>query len=108
MQVPSNPKVIIGQIHSYTGKSKPLVKLQSFKSRIEALVKISPKAGKDQQLTFPGNDLSSDVAYQIKLQDSSAFDQRQQCYANVDHLGKRCRLGEPDFLFQSWRLPARQ
>jgi hypothetical protein len=69
MQVPSNSKVIIGQIHGYGEKSKPLIKLQYFKGRIEALVKISPTKGKDQKLTFAGGDLDTELAYQIKLQD---------------------------------------
>ncbi|WP_372720007.1 polysaccharide lyase family 7 protein [Novipirellula sp.] len=69
MQVPSNSKVIIGQIHSYTGKTKPLIKLQYFKGRVEALVKVSPNAGKDKKLTFSGGDLNSEIAYQIKLHD---------------------------------------
>ncbi len=67
--VPSNPKVIIGQIHSYSGKSKPLIKLQYYMGRIEALVKVSPTAGKDRKLTFPDVGLNSEIAYQIKLQD---------------------------------------
>ncbi len=69
MEVPSTGKVIIGQIHSYTGKSKPLVKLQYYKGRVEALVKMSPNAGKDRKLTFPEVGLSGDIAYQIKLRD---------------------------------------
>jgi hypothetical protein len=69
LQVPSNPKVIIGQIHSYSGKSKPLIKLQYYKGRIEALVKVSPTAGKDRKLTFPEVGLNNDIAYQIKVQD---------------------------------------
>jgi hypothetical protein len=69
MEVPSNPKVVIGQIHSYSGKAKPLIKLQYFKGRIEALVKASPTAGSDRKLTFPAVGLNSDIAYQIKLQD---------------------------------------
>ncbi|TWU45603.1 Alginate lyase precursor [Novipirellula aureliae] len=68
-QVPSNPKVIIGQIHSYTGMSKPLIKLQYVKGRIEALIKESPTKDKDQKQIFAGGDLNTDIAYQIKLQD---------------------------------------
>jgi len=69
LEVPSNPKVVIGQIHSYTGKSKPLVKLQYYKGRIEALVKESPTKGKDKKLTFPDVDLSSDINWTIRLKD---------------------------------------
>lgn len=69
MEVPSNPKVVIGQIHSDSGKSKPLIKLQYYKGRIEALVKVSPEAGKDRKLTFPQVGLNGDIAYQIQLED---------------------------------------
>jgi hypothetical protein len=68
-QVSSSQKVIIGQIHSYSGKAKPLLKLQFFKNRIEALVKESPTKGKDIKLTFPDVGLDKDFDYQIKLQD---------------------------------------
>jgi hypothetical protein len=67
LQVPSNPKVIIGQIHSFTGKSKPLVKLQYFKGRIEALVKMSPVDGNDKKLTFPDVGLNHEFTWKIKL-----------------------------------------
>lgn len=69
LQVPSNPKVVIGQIHSASGKKKPLIKLQFFKGRIEALVKSSPTKGKDIKLTWPDIGLNSDVDYEIKVQD---------------------------------------
>ncbi len=68
-QVPSSQKVIIGQIHSYSGKAKPLIKLQFFKNRIEALVKESPTKGKDIKFTFPEVGFDKDFDYQIKLQD---------------------------------------
>lgn len=68
-QVPSSQKVIIGQIHGYSGKAKPLIKLQFFKGRVEALVKESPTKGKDLTLTFPGIGLDKDFDYEIKLQD---------------------------------------
>ncbi len=69
LEVPSNPKVVIGQIHSYSGKAKPLVKLQYYKGRVEALVKVSPAAGEDRKLTFPDVPANSDIAYQIKVED---------------------------------------
>lgn len=52
LQVPSYSKVVIGQIHGYSGEARPLVKLQHFKGRIEALVKLSPHGGRDRKLTF--------------------------------------------------------
>ena len=69
LQIPSDPKVVIGQIHSYTGKSKPLVKLQYYKGRIEALVKESPTKGKDKKLTFPDVDPGSDIDWTIRLKE---------------------------------------
>lgn len=68
-EVPSNPKLVIGQIHSYSEKAKPLVKLQYYKGRIEALVKSSPTKGKDIKLVWPEVGLGNDFTYQIKLQD---------------------------------------
>lgn len=67
--VPSSQKVIIGQIHSYSGKARPLIKLQFFKGRVEALVKKSPKEGRDLKLIFPDVGLGKDFNYQIKLED---------------------------------------
>ncbi len=69
IEVPSSRKVIIGQIHSYSGKARPLIKLQFYKGRIEALVKSSPARGRDIKLTFPDVGLDKDFDYQIKLQD---------------------------------------
>lgn len=69
LKVPSNPKVVIGQIHSDTGESKPLVKLQYYKGRIEALVKVSPVKGKDKKLTFADVKLDNEIAWKIKLTD---------------------------------------
>jgi|688.fasta_scaffold135699_3 hypothetical protein len=68
-EVPSSQKVIIGQIHGYSGKANPLIKLQFFKGRIEALVKEKAKKGKDLKLTFSDVGLDNDFDYEIKLQD---------------------------------------
>lgn len=67
--VPSSQKVIIGQIHSYSGKARPLIKLQFYKGRIEALVKVSPTRGEDRKLVFPEVGLNADIDYEIRLQD---------------------------------------
>ncbi|MGB7327785.1 MAG: polysaccharide lyase family 7 protein [Rubripirellula sp.] len=69
LQVPSNPKVVIGQIHSHSGKAKPLVKLQFYKGRIEALVKSSPTKGKDIKLVWPEVGLDGDIEYEIIVHD---------------------------------------
>jgi hypothetical protein len=58
-----------GQIHGYSGKARPLIKLQFFKGRIEALVKESPTKGKDLKLTFPEVGLDKDFDYEIQLHD---------------------------------------
>jgi hypothetical protein len=71
LALPSSEKVIIGQIHSYSGKAKPLIKLQYYKNRLEALVKTSPLDGRDQKLTFDSLPLESEIRYQIKLQGDS-------------------------------------
>jgi hypothetical protein len=68
-QIPSEPKVIIGQIHSYSGKAKPLVKLQFYKNRIEALVKVNSNKGTDRKLVFPEVGLNRDIRYRLKLHD---------------------------------------
>ncbi len=68
-EVPSSKKVIIGQIHGYSGKANPLIKLQFFKGRLEALVKEKASKGKDIKLTFPDVGLDTDFDYEIKLQD---------------------------------------
>lgn len=68
-EVPSSQKVIIGQIHGYSGKANPLIKLQFFKGRIEALVKEKAKEGKDLKLTFTEVGLNNDFDYEIRLQD---------------------------------------
>ena len=69
MDLPEYSKVVIGQIHGYSGKKKPLIKLQYFKGRIEAIVKVSPNKGKDKKLKFPGIDLDEDISWTIKLDD---------------------------------------
>lgn len=69
LQVPSNPKVVIGQIHGYGSKTRPLIKLQYFKGRIEALVKSRPSKGKDIKLQWPDIGLNQDIDYEIKVDD---------------------------------------
>lgn len=69
IEVPSSQKVIIGQIHGHSGKAQPLIKLQYFKGRIEALVKEHASRDKETKLTFPQVGLEKDFDYQIRLQD---------------------------------------
>lgn len=68
-KAPSSQKVIIGQIHSFSGAARPLVKLQYFKGRVVALIKQSPAKDTEQKLTFPEVGLNEEIHYQIKLQD---------------------------------------
>ena len=69
IEVPSTQKVTIGQIHGYSGKAKPLIKLQFFKGHVEALVKENASKGKDLKLTFPSVGMDKEFDYEIKLQD---------------------------------------
>ncbi len=66
-QVPSTPKIIIGQIHGYN--SNPLIKLQYSSGKIEALVKVSPTGSTDQKYSFVTVGLNSNIDYAIKVVD---------------------------------------
>lgn len=70
LNLTSEPKVVIGQIHGYSGTSRPLVKLQYAKDRLEALVKISPDSGKDRKLVFPKVSSEVEIQYEIKLHEA--------------------------------------
>ena len=62
-EVPSSKNVIIGQIHSYTGAARPLLKLQHNNGTIDALVKESPNSDTDTHFPFPNNvGLSNNIA----------------------------------------------
>ena len=69
INVPSNPKVVFGQIHSFSGKARPLVKLQYFRNRVEALVKESPTRGNDRKFIFPDIALGNRIDWAIRLTD---------------------------------------
>jgi hypothetical protein len=67
-QIPSSKKVIIGQIHSFTGNAYPLLKLQYNNGNIEALFKFSPNSHVDTKYTVAtGIALSNSINYQIKM-----------------------------------------
>jgi hypothetical protein len=68
-QIPSSRKTIIGQIHSYTGNARPLVKLQFNNGKVEALVKTSPNSDSDTHVSFVTVGLGELITYQIKLVD---------------------------------------
>ena len=64
-QVPSTGKVIIGQIHCYTGNARPLLKLQYNNGVIEALVKTNSNYDADFKFYFQNVGLSNLISYQI-------------------------------------------
>jgi hypothetical protein len=64
-QMPSTKKVVIGQIHGYAPNDKPLVKLQFYNGKIEALVKAN--GAKDAKLSFASVGLNNPITYQIKV-----------------------------------------
>ena len=68
-QIPSSGKTIIGQIHSYSGNARPLVKLQFNNGKVEALVKKSPNSNSDTNISFVSAGLGDPITYQIKLVD---------------------------------------
>ena len=67
-QVPSTGKVIIGQIHCYTGNARPLLKLQYESGVIAALVKTNSNFDPDYKLYFQNVGLSNLINYQIKIE----------------------------------------
>jgi len=68
-EVPSSKKLIIGQIHAFSGNAYPLVKLQFNNGLMEALVKESPSSPADTTLTFANVGLSNLISYQLKMVD---------------------------------------
>ncbi len=67
-QVPSTSKVIIGQIHGYTGAARPLIKLQISSGVIEALVKTNSNYDADFKYVFQNVGVSNLINYQIKME----------------------------------------
>ena len=67
-QVPSTPKVIIGQIHGYTGAARPLIKLQISSGVIEALVKTNSNYDADFKYVFQNVGVGNLINYQIKME----------------------------------------
>ncbi len=68
-QVPSTQKVIIGQIHSFTGKAMPVVKLQYFGGKIQALVTLSPTVSTNTVLSLGSVALGDLFSYQLQMVD---------------------------------------
>jgi hypothetical protein len=69
-RVPSTGKVIIGQIHSFTGNAYPLLKLEFNNGTIDALVKESPNSDTDMHFPFASTvGLSNAITYEVKMVD---------------------------------------
>jgi len=67
-QVPSTGKVIIGQIHCYTGNARPLLKLQYNDGVIEALVKTNSNFAPDYKFYFQNIGLGNLIDYQVRME----------------------------------------
>lgn len=105
VQLPSSPKVVIGQIHGYSGTARPLIKLQYNKDRVEALVKISPNSGKDQKLTFAGMTTKEDLVYEIKLDEGTLFVTVNGSTQSVDVLANDRGWADETFYFKAGVYP---
>ncbi len=68
IQVPTTPKVIIGQVHCYTGNARPLVKLQYNSGVVEALIKTNSNFDADYKFTFQNVGFSNLVTYQVRIE----------------------------------------
>ena len=69
-QVPERKRVIIGQIHSYTVATFPLVKLEFVDGAVEAKVKLSPyDATNEMKYTFGNIGLGNLISYRLQLAD---------------------------------------
>ncbi len=68
-QVPSSGRVIIGQIHSFTGNAYPLVKLQFDKGRVTAKVRESPNSSNETVFALGNVGISNLLTYQLKLEE---------------------------------------
>lgn len=67
-QIPSSGKVIIGQIHGYTGAALPLVKLQYNNGNVEVLIKTNANNDlTDKKYTFGNVGPNTNINYQIKV-----------------------------------------
>jgi PKD repeat protein len=68
LQLPSTKKVIIGQIHGYTGAALPLVKVEYANGTLEGIIKTNANDdGSDFTYTFGSTGLSNSITYEIKV-----------------------------------------
>ncbi len=68
-QIPSSKRTFIGQIHSFSGGSVPLLKLRFDKGTVEALVKEFVSSTNDTEFTFGRVGLSNLISFQVTLKD---------------------------------------
>ena len=68
-QVPSNKKVIVGQIHTFTGHADPLVRLVYTGGIVTAVVQQSPGTTAELILPFGEITLGNLITYQLALTD---------------------------------------
>lgn len=64
---PSTGKTIIGQIHGFSGKAYPMIKLEFSSGTIRALVKLDPTSDVDTAYTFSNVGLNNLITYEIKV-----------------------------------------
>jgi uncharacterized lipoprotein YmbA len=67
--LPSSGKVIIGQIHSYSGAARPLLKLVFDNGSIDAQVKHSPNSDTDDHVSFSNVPFNTLITYRIRFSD---------------------------------------
>ena len=68
-RLPSSGRVIIGQIHSFTGNAYPLLKLQFDKGRVDAKVRESPNSTIETTFALGNVGLSNLITYELRLQE---------------------------------------
>jgi hypothetical protein len=101
-QIPSSKKVIIGQIHSFTGNAYPTLKLQYNNGSIEALYKFSPNSDVDTKYTVAtGVALGNTINYQIKMADGLLL-----TTVNGNTQGTNIFLTDPDWTNQTMYFKA--
>jgi hypothetical protein len=68
-QVPSNTKVIVGQIHTFTGNADPLVRLLYTNGIVTAVVQASPGLPAESLFPFGDIGLGNLLTYQLSVSD---------------------------------------
>ena len=101
-RVPSNGKVMIGQIHSYTGNAYPLLMLMfEDGASLYAKFRSSPNSRTDTYLTFSKVALNSLITYQIKMSNGLV-----SVTVNGQTLSKNAFTSDPDWTNQTFYFKA--